>query len=501
MKERDLMRRLLSGLIVQRLQGERLRDPDYCKWAINCVREGIGGFIVFGGSREPLREFISQLQSISETKLFIASDIESGLARQIKETTTFTCQMALASALYPDGEDLLIEMLHAICRECHYVGINMPLIPVLDLNTNPDNPIISTRAFSDKPEVVSWFAERYARVFQEHSLIGCGKHFPGHGDTSVDSHLDLPVISKSMKELFETDLVPFVKAIETGIGSIMVGHLKVSCLDDSFPASLSKEIIDGLLRKQLGFNGLVITDAMNMMALRHYDNIYSRAIMAGVDVILHPEDFSQCVDELLSAYEKGLMTDESIHRATTNVLRAKERLKSINAGLLDIQSHSELSAAIYKRSVTLIKSDRAILPVGQLKGHRLFVSGEFAKYDISVLEEAFRDVVTIDSQTEADEEIVFIGLFTTVAAWHGNSGLSLDAYRDIVRLLKKAKSSVIISFGSPYVLRQLPNATVLIAAYEPSLQAQKAVIDCLVGKIESNRNLPVDLRFSDIPLN
>src|SRR5208282_2428728 len=225
----ELEKRLYQ-LVINRLNGDGIHDASYRKALFNLVKKGLGGFIIFGGAKGEIKDFILELQSLAEIPLFIASDIERGVGQQIKGANSVPCPMAMAAALdrgSPEDALLLENALKGIADEAIDNGINMPLIPVMDVNQEPDNPIICTRAFSDDPETVSWFGSEYIRTLEHAGLISCAKHFPGHGDTAIDSHIALPVINKSREDLKSTDLVPFVKAIETGVSSVMIGHLAV----------------------------------------------------------------------------------------------------------------------------------------------------------------------------------------------------------------------------------------------------------------------------------
>jgi len=275
----------LYQLIISRLDGERLSSRAYQEGIFELVRKGIGGFIIFGGRRDELKGFIDTIQSLTELPLFMASDIEQGVGQQVTGATGFPPQMAMAAAIdRKDPKDVAIlgKALRAIADEAMDLGINMPLIPVLDVNQNPDNPIICTRAFSDFPETVAWFGSEYIQVIEGAGLISCAKHFPGHGDSCIDSHISLPVISKPFMDLMKTDILPFMEAINTGVNSIMVGHLGIPAIDPG-PATLSKRIITGLLRKELSFDGLILTDALKDAA-----NVPAECIKAGVDILLHP---------------------------------------------------------------------------------------------------------------------------------------------------------------------------------------------------------------------
>src|SRR3989337_1896992 len=305
----DLQRKLYQ-LIISRLDGGRICDHAYQEGILTLARKGIGGFIIFGGTREYLRPFIDRLQSIAEIPLFIASDIERGVGQQIGCYTNFLCQMEVREAVnrdVPDDMAILRDVVKAVALEAIDAGINMPLIPVLDVNSNPDNPIIGTRSFSDNPEDVSFFGSEYIRVLEGMGLISCAKHFPGHGDTSTDSHISLPLITKSYDELVNFDIRPFAEAIKSGVSSIMIGHLLIPSIDDANPSSLSKKVITCMLRNELGFNGLIMTDALNMSAISGIENVAARCIDAGVDIILHPLDADSTVRELADAVSTGLI--------------------------------------------------------------------------------------------------------------------------------------------------------------------------------------------------
>lgn len=477
----------LYHLIISRLDGDKIQSEEYQNKIFNLVEKGISGFIIFGGEKDEIKEFIAGLQAASEIPLFIASDIERGVGQQIKGATNFPCQMAVAAAIDKDRpEDILLLniIIQAIADEAIDIGINMPLIPVMDVNQNPDNPIICTRAFSDNPRTVAWFGSHYIKFFEDSGLVSCPKHFPGHGDTAVDSHISLPVITKSKDDLMKTDLMPFIKSIEAGAGSIMVGHLKVPELD-SKPASLSKKIITDLLKKELGFNGLVITDALNMSALEDFGNVPAECIKAGVDILLHPVDADVTVTELLSAIESKEISEDQIDRTLERIIKTKERFSKIKKPDINYKAHAFISEQISDMSITLVKSSPDILPISNKNAHIVF-AGDSDIYKSSILKNHF----TSEPQP-LNSELLIIAIFTSIAAWKGISGISNEEKQRIIELIRQAKSSIVISFGSPYVLRHFNEADVLIAAYETSEQAQMAVIKCLKGEIEFSGKLPV----------
>lgn len=468
----------LYQLIISRLEGENVRSHPYRERIFRLVSEGIGGFIVFGGEGGEIKAFIDEIQSRSEVPLFIASDIERGVGQQMKGYTRFPCQMAVHAAINkgrPEEVALLREAVGAIAREAIDAGINLPLIPVLDVNRNPDNPIICTRAFSEDPVEVSWFGSEYIKVLEASGLISCAKHFPGHGDTSTDSHIALPRIDKPLRDLMSVDILPFKEAIKAGVGSIMVGHLHVPHLD-SLPASLSRRVITNLLREELGFERLVLTDALNMAALSGYDNVPALCIEAGNDMLLHPADPDLTVEELISAIRSGRIKEESIDAPIGRIMKAKMRLQHIKKGEVDYGHHQALSGRITDMSITLAKRKEGILPLTEDSKVDIVIAGEGKFFKPFLWKRHFKNLCSISNHPEPDGKITIFAIFTETAAWRGSSGIGEEEVRQITGLIRIAKGSIVISFGSPYVLRHFREADILVAAYEASEEAQSAVL-------------------------
>ncbi|MBI5187835.1 MAG: hypothetical protein HZA07_02015, partial [Nitrospirae bacterium] len=314
--------------IIPRLNGQDIEKN--FNYYLDLVKKGVAGFIVFGGELETVRNGIRRLQKEAKLPLIIASDLEQGLGQQLKGGTLFPPAMAIASAIttptHPspikgEGEGggikvpssklkLLRSAFKAIASEAKYAGINTIFAPVLDINTNPKNPIISTRAFGEDPKTVSFFGCEMIRILQANGIVACGKHFPGHGDTEIDSHISMPTIKKDLQSLEKTELVPFRNAIKKGVKMIMLGHLNVPAIDPSgIPVSISKRAVR-FLRNEMKFKGIIITDALNMHSLTHVkqapnfeiaelracndkiseEKVSLMALRAGVDLLLHPTD-------------------------------------------------------------------------------------------------------------------------------------------------------------------------------------------------------------------
>jgi len=486
----------LYQLIITSLNGDQLSSMPYQKSLFELVQRGIGGFIIFGGRKDEVQAFVSRLQSTSEFPLFIASDIERGAGQQIEGASHLPSQMAIAAALNRNkNEDLEIlrKAVQAVADEAIDIGINMPLIPVLDVNSNQDNPIICTRAFSDRPEEVAGYGNAYIKILEDSGLISCAKHFPGHGDTDIDSHISLPVISKSLHDLKEIDIFPFKEAIKAGVSSIMAAHLTVPAID-TLPASLSKKIISGLLRREMGYEGLIMTDALNMHALQEIERVPTRCIDAGIDIILHPADADMVVEELNGSLSSGEITEEMVDNAFARIMNYKSCIVREKRPSPDYKSHAELFEMVSDRSITLVKDTPATLPIGNVQDISLIYTWDRNKHDLSVLKNCFPQSCSIeDYGNRTCHETVVFALFTSIAAWQGSSGIHHEDVGIIRKLIKDAGGSIVISFGSPYVLRNFSEADMLIAAYDTSGQAQSSVIKCLQGEREFRGSLPVDL--------
>ncbi len=499
-------------MIIGRLDGDELSLQTYKEKIFKFIEKGISGFIIFGGSRNEIKDFIREIQSLSEIPLFIASDIECGVGQQIRDTTLFPCHMAMAAAInknISEDVELLRSSIGAIARESIDIGINMPLIPVLDVNQNPDNPIICTRAFSDNPEDVAWFGPFHIKELEKSGILSCAKHFPGHGDTSIDSHISLPVITKSLEDLFKIDLMPFIESIKVGISCIMVGHLSVPPID-SKPATLSIKVITDLLRKRLGFDGLILTDALNMKALKGFENVSTECIKAGADILLLPVDIEQTAKAILSAVESKEIVKEQINRAINRILKKKIKIQHMTTSQylplvteeligdeLDYHSHKALSAHITDKSITLLKNTEGLLPIRDNDKIHVMFAGENKYFESSLLKNHFKNILTgMSDINKLKNKVILCAIFTSIAAWKGSSGIDEDEKNRINELIRTCKNSIVISFGCPYVLRHFKEADILIAGYEATEHAQKSVIKCLKGEVGFKGRLPVKINFS-----
>jgi len=488
---------MIAGLIIPRLDGERI-ETDMDKY-LRLVRLGIGGFIVFGGRKDSLAQGIRELRKAADRPLFIMSDLEQGLGQQVAGGTTFPPSMALAHALdLGENNDLGLfrNMIGILATESLEVGINTILAPVADVHTNPENPIICTRAFGEDASSVSVFVGEYIRALQDAGIPACAKHFPGHGDTDRDSHVELPVLRHGLDRLRRVELSPFRTAVKNGVSMVMVGHLRVDSIDPDYPATLSFPVVNGLLRREMGFEGVVITDAMNMGAVREAygeEQACLTALHAGCDILLHPEDPEGVIDMIESRQEEtgqlvstaservsrlrnrlvqeGRRTRGPFETFTSARIRPDELVSILSAKALNVQKGSARMTGA--ELVIIVDEDdegRGVTFSEALKRNRprlkvFNVSGPGAK--LPPPDTAGRPVIA--------------ALFSRIAGWKGRSGLSADSRKTLSEIIGQSGETTLISFGCPSLLSGL-DADNLINAWWGGEAAEKAAAELLCGK-------------------
>lgn len=507
-------------MVMPRLNGADLDDAGYRAQIDALIQEGIGGFILFGGDIESTPQRLAEFQLRAETPLLIASDVERGLGQQLAGGTRFPGQRAVASAINPRSKKdaaLLDRMLDAVRTETRSAGIHAVFSPVMDVNNNPDNPIICTRAFGDEPGVVEWFGSRYIKKLQKSratrdrlDLLACAKHFPGHGDTDQDSHSVLPVIRADKPRLNRIELPPFREAVKSGVGMVMAAHLLVPALDPNKPTTFSKKIITALLREGMAFDGLIVSDALDMGALAgeySQEEIAVRALEAGIDILLHPKDARITIDAVVSAVEQGRLTHARIRESVERVLSAKKRLglfdeKRPEAAPINYEKHRRIAEEVGRKALRVLSGNGRRLPLKTTGGAACFVLDDDGEGKGSVflggLSEKFGTVTGIVltphvdlppshlQEALASAGTVVLAIFSKISASKGRSGISGKlqvAGGDILRASKSAgKTSVVISFDSPYILTFFQEADILVAAYDGMEEIQRAAVDLLGGE-------------------
>jgi beta-glucosidase-like glycosyl hydrolase len=453
------------GHMIARLDGDGI-EKNFERY-LGLTRKGIAGFIVFGGELEVLRGYIQKLQDSSHSPLIIASDLEQGLGQQVAGGTLFPPAMALTFAIdqgSPQDVVLLQDLFTIYAEEALFAGINTILAPVVDINTNPDNPVISVRSFGEDQGTVSYMA---GHMIETIGVITCVKHFPGHGDADVDSHLELPLVNKDLAELDAVELGPFRSAIDKGVWAMMLGHIACPALDDkAIPVSVSKKAID-FIRSVLGFHGILMTDAMNMGGLSSVGQNEAgfMALNAGVDILLHPDDPDE-MNEYLKQTDAFLNSGKVDSFRNTLKIGAEERP--------DFEKNRLLSGTITERSIKLKGEINSINPssVVVIKEDRKLASGIVEKY----IRERFHDTkyqeVTNDDMPDeelAGHEIITV-IFSTTGAWKG----SLPKWFNDAICSIKDRTQLFIVLGNPYVVHGINRPQML--AWWCSEQAERAIV-------------------------
>jgi len=510
------LKQAVAQMVMPRIEGNRLPELAYRDAMTALVREGLGGFILFGGDIDRTPRYLAEFQTQAEFPLLISSDVERGLGQQLSGGTRFPSQRAVASAMGRRSKkdvDLLGRMLDAVRTESRTAGIHIVFSPVMDVNNNPDNPIICTRSFGEDPETVEWFGRHYIRGLQRpgadghRELLACAKHFPGHGDTDQDSHSVLPVIRADRSRLNRVELPPFREAVKDGVGTVMIAHLLVPALDPVKPVTFSKKVVTALLREGMAFEGLIVSDALDMGALTGeypQDEIAIRAVEAGMDILLHPVDARVTIDAVVRAVKEGRLTETRIHESVDRIMAAKKQLglfekESSPARKIDYERHRAIAAELGRKALTVVRGDGKKRPLDTGKRVACFVldddgqgmGGPFTQGLMKLFGTVSSITLTPDVSAAdlsshldfSDVGSVVIGIFSRISASKGRSGISpklRDAAFDILRRAKAAgKRSAVISFDSPYILDQFKDADFLIAGYDRMDAIQEAAAEML----------------------
>ncbi|MEN2402589.1 glycoside hydrolase family 3 N-terminal domain-containing protein [Flavobacterium sp. MC2016-06] len=466
-------------------------------------------------SYQKIKALIVRYQKAASTPLLISIDAEWGLAMRIEKTPQYPYAITLG-ALPENKSNLVYEVGKQIGLDLKAAGINYNLSPLADINNNPNNPVIGYRSFGENKEKVADFAVEYLKGLSDAGVLGCLKHFPGHGNTNVDSHLGLPVLKETLAELLENELIPFIKGIENNVDSIMIGHLAVPSLNDGkdTSATLSKPIIEGLLRQQLGYDGLVISDALNMHSVsKLYETkgeLEWEAFNAGNDVLC----FAENVPEGISAIFKNASPDR-IFESYNRIMKCKEKVgilskNDFTSGELDFEKTSKLNLEIAQNSITkIIDNSNTELAFEAQKNNKLAklslyknTENTFFKTLNSKLnspEFAFEnledsDISAIKKELENFKTII-ISLFVPKAKPMNNFEINNEVL-ELLSLLLQTKKCIIYVFGNPYVLPIIPNlkkASGLIQAYQDFEEFQKIAGIQFLQNGNLNGNLPVNI--------
>lgn len=430
----------------------------------------IGGVILLGASAVEVAQRTKQLQSWSSKPLLIAADIEEGVGQRFPGGTHFPPPMALGEIAKKDEDKAIsysIQMGMMIAKEAIAVGINWLLAPVVDVNNNPDNPVINIRAFADSPEMVSKLTSAFIRGAQIFPILATAKHFPGHGDTATDSHLELPVINHSLERLARVEIAPFRSAIYAGVASIMTGHLLVTAWDEKNPATLSRTIITEQLREKFGFQGLIVTDALIMGGITKNDTdeeLAVKAVEAGVDILLMPKDPKVTIDAIYNALETGRLSSERVYTSLKRIAHAKAKLRpssELATSALSRKDYQGLSRIILHKS-TLAAGNIPLIPQGA--GENIIVVDDWLncqflnRHSPAVkipqllgYKTRLLDQTSLEILQEAEDRYLILQVFIRGNPFRGEAGLSSIAKEVYLRLIEKQSLQAVMIYGSPYV--------------------------------------------------
>ena len=477
----------------------------------------IGGVTFFRSDATPLLAKVNQWQSIAKTPLMVGIDGEWGLGMRLNNAISYPYQMTLGAI---QNQELIGEMGKQIAEQCRRIGINVDFAPDIDVNNEPTNPVIGMRSFGENPRAVAERGAQYALGLQNNGVLPTMKHFPGHGDTKTDSHETLPVVDKPLESIKATELYPFAYLINKGVAGAMVGHLYMPALEPqkNLSSSISKNIVTDLLKNEMGFDGLIFSDAMEMKGAYkgvHPDSVGLRAIMAGVDVVLMPINTKNTIKIIVNSMNNKDVRDR-VEESCKKVLRYKYRL-----GISKYQPQSEymvendlhqakyynLKQRLYNEAVTLLKNKNNVLPLDKNKKIAMVSFGGNGNVAKKLVAEGY-DVnsFVISKSTDKNRklriinevkmyDIVIVNVYGTSINASKNYGITDDIISS-VKTISESKELIFNMFACPYALNKFEfkkQPLSVIVGYEDGQLVENAVADVLVGKINPKGKLPVTI--------
>ncbi len=479
----------------------------------------IGGICLFQGGPITQVNFINYFQSIAKTPLLISIDGENGVGMRMDSVAFLPRQMMMgavtdASLIYRYGK--------MVAEQCRRAGIQVNYAPVVDINNNPDNPVINDRSFGEDKYKVSAFGVNYMRGLQEGGIMAVAKHFPGHGDVAVDSHLDLPVINKSKSQLDSLELYPFNEMIKSGVGGVMVAHLSVPAIDNTAnrPTSISYNNVTGLLRNELKFNGITFTDALEMKGLTKYfpdGEASAQSLIAGNDMLCLPGDIPGAIEKIKEAISNNKLSWADIDAHVKKVLLAKYQYGLANRTPVDpfhiTEDLNEQIPAIKKmiaeNALTLLRNDQPhLFPLSSDSKKRIAYIGVGLTQD-NVFALRMRDdykasVFYFDYKMDSSRsaallqfikdryDVIVIGLHNYTRFPANNFGISSTAIT-LIQQLQQLYKTITFVFGNPYAIKNFCDAKTLVACYEDDEMVQNTAADLLNGRFIAKGRLPVTI--------
>ncbi|WP_245835757.1 glycoside hydrolase family 3 protein [Virgibacillus ndiopensis] len=441
--------------------------------------------------------------------LFISTDQEGGIVQRIKSPgTVFPGNMAIGAT---GSEEYATNTASILGNELRSLGINMNFAPVLDVNMNPDNPVIGVRSLGEDPNLVSRLGVAQIKGYQEQNIIASAKHFPGHGDTAVDSHYGLPIIDHDLETLHEIDLKPFQAAIDAGIDSIMTAHIVVPALDDSgLPATLSKPILTGLLREEMGYDGLIITDSLGMSGANVYpqDRVPVEAFKAGVDILLNPPNVEVAYNGVLDAVQSGEISEERLDESVYRILSAKlekglfEDPYTSPDAIENIGTNEHLQAAdeIAEKSITLVQNNDSILPLQQDSANVLVTGPGAAQPDLlsnllnekGLMSTSFA-TGTSPTQDQINEAVQKAEEADKVIVTTYTANTNEEQQQLVEQIQSTGKPVIVAALRNPYDLMEFPEVDAYISTYSYLDVSVQALAKVIAGDVNPFGKLPVTI--------
>jgi beta-N-acetylhexosaminidase len=510
--------------------------PQWRKISAWITDQHVGGVIMSVGSPLEIAAKLNALQRMSDLPLLVGGDLEFGAGYRARGGYFLPNGIDLGGAvLFPPemaigatrDTMLAYEQGRITAVEGRAIGYQIDFSPILDVNNNPANPVISTRSFGEEPALVAKLGAAFIRGVQENGMIATGKHFPGHGDTGTNSHLALPIVNVTRARLDSVELVPFNAAVKAGVGAIMTFHGSMPALDSSgLPGTLSHNVLTGLLRDEMHFHGLVISDAMDMRAvLDKYGavNASQLAVGAGADVLLQPSDVAQTIDAVVAGVTAGRYTEARLDSSVRRILQDKIRVGLRTNRLVDLDharqvvgdsAHVAIARTAADRSITLVRDSLHQLPLDRLNhgarilsvtyAHRsdlgagLTFDGELRRTFPALRPEYidaddphpdfFHLLATADSA-----DVVLVGSYVA----HSSTATTVEVPRSFVEFIEELRRRnehpIVIAFGSPYFLQQIPDVAAYVVAWGGFPVSQSAAARAVLGTIPMTGRLPITI--------
>ena len=471
-----------------------------------------------------LGAFLNRMQKLARVPMMVAGDFERGASMRVDGTTVFPQAMAFGAA----GDPALARFEGQVtAREARALGVQWLFFPVADVNNNPDNPIINIRSYGEDPKQVSAMVTAFiegTRADPHYRVLTTAKHFPGHGDTSVDTHLNLAVIEATRERLENVELAPFRAAIQAGVDAVMTAHIAVPALAPAtVPATLSPEILKGLLRGEMGFKGIIVTDALEMGGIAQGYSSGEASVLAleaGADALVMPPDPEAAVRAILAAVQSGRLTRARIDESVARLLAAKERMgldrhSTVNleaiADQIDMPEDQERAQEIASRAVALVKNDGNLIPL-RAPAKTCFLTLAESHYSNEGFEfaqevrrrEKNATVIQLDSsltgspldaavEKTAACDTIAVAAFASVAAYRGNVALGGDFPRLLDALFAAGKPVALIALGNPYLVRNFPKAAAFLLTFSTVPPSEMAAVQALFGESAIRGHTPVTI--------